>query len=167
MSLIETNDVQSERLNRRFKSKVQKGSTMNISSLNIAGSALNAAATEVWATAHNVANVNTANFNPTDIHYQTGSNGLGVEPVFRSRDSLLQPAKEQFLDIDASLDKELSFNTENFLNSARSLEAEQANSVDIATEFVHLIMAENMFNANAVSISTDNNMFGTIIDLKA
>lgn len=102
-------------------------------------SALNSFATGVQGTAYNLANVNTASFQPVSVRYQSGRPAdLGVRPI------VTRPAPDV-------------------------LAGEQAapySHVDVAREMTNLIINQRSFEANTAVIRTGDELLGVLVDLK-
>lgn len=102
-------------------------------------SALNSFATGVQGTAYNIANVNTASFQPVSVRYQSGRPAdQGVHPV------ITRPAPD-------------------------IVSGEQAapfSHVDVAREMTNLITNQRAFEANATFIRTGDELLGVLVDLK-
>ena len=137
----------------------------------ISVSALDAFATGMQAIAHNIANINTARFQPQSVYYsslppytgvQVGSVTGGPEPELVP---VLQPEPEmrtsplpepQFGVLPPPPDDLTSFMPPEWLNpSQTSLEREMAN----------MIMVQRAYEANVVPIRVWDEMTGTLLDL--
>jgi flagellar basal-body rod protein FlgC len=139
----------------------------------ISVSALDAFATGMQATAHNIANVNTEGFQPQAVYYsslppytgvQVGHITGGPDPELvpvRPPDPqvLTAPVPEQQIGVLPPPPNDLtSFLPPEWLNpSQTSLEREMAN----------MIMAQRAYEANVVPIRAWDEMTGTLIDLTA
>lgn len=115
---------------------------MITSAMNSGLSALNAFSTGVHGSAYNLANLNTAGFNPVSVHYSSGplsSHGLetGVHPVVSRTVSSTTPTTQAF----------------------------QPSHTDLAREMVNLTVNQNAFDANAQVIRASDEMLGTLVDM--
>lgn len=124
-----------------------------------AASALNAFSEGMNATSHNIANVNTAGFEPLQVSYETGPQGQGVQvssiesaslPVSDSAAASTYPPPE-VMD----------------MRSVLPPEALDSSNTEISREFSTMIATQRAYEANAVSVQTWDAMLGTIIDVKA
>ena len=106
-------------------------------------SALNAFATGVQGTAYNIANINTAGFQPVSVDYRSGRPAdHGVRPVVN------RPPADT---------------TVSATPAGQSLPVSHVNE---AREMTKLIVNQRSFEANAVVIRTSDDLIGTLIDLK-
>ena len=133
------------------------------SSMSIGSSALSAFGAGMQTVTHNVANVNTAGFNPQRAEYSdiAGNNGTRLDAVFQgdgragqegtrvSYDELRQRAR----DMGASEGTPL----ESLFPSGTSLER----------EMVDLVAMPHTYEANAQVVRTADDMLGVILDMKA
>ena len=110
-------------------------------------SALNAFSSGMQATAHNIANVSTSNFEPHTYVYMSGPMDHGVVFMPKAgfeqsveRPAYTEPAPGYFTDI---------------IN----------NSVDIPREMVNMIMNQHAYGANARVISAGEDISGVLLDL--
>ncbi len=112
-------------------------------SLHTGLSALNAFATGIQGTAYNIANVNTAGFQPVSVDYRSGRPAdQGVRPV------VTRPAA------DATV-------------SATPVEQVlPVSHVNEAREMTKLIVNQRSFEANAVVIRASDDLIGSLINLK-
>ena len=115
---------------------------MITSAMNSGLNAMNAFSTGVHGSAYNLANMNTAGFNPVAVHYSSGplsSNGLeaGVRPVV-SRS--VSPAAE-------------------------TTQVFQPSRTDPAREMVNLTVNQNAFDANAQVIRASDELLGALVDV--
>lgn len=102
-------------------------------------SALNSFATGVQGTAYNIANVNTASFQPVSVRYQSNRpEDLGVHPV------ITRPAPDV----------------------VSGEHAAPFSHVDVAREMTNLIVNQRSFEANAAVIRTGDELLGVLVDLK-
>ena len=133
------------------------------SSMSIASSALSAFGAGMQTTTHNVANVNTAGFNPQRAEYSdiAGNNGTRLDAVFQgdglagqegtriSYDELRQRARDMGAGEGAPL--------ESLFPSGTSLER----------EMTELVAMPHTYEANAQVVRTSDDMLGVILDMKA
>ena len=115
---------------------------MIISAMNNSLGAMNAFSTGVHGSAYNLANVNTAGFNPVAVHYTSGpvsASGMemGVRPVVSRPTSSIKETEHVF----------------------------QPSRTDVAREMVNLTVNEDSFAANAQVIRTSDEMLGTLVDM--
>ena len=111
-----------------------------MTSLSTGLSALQAFSTGVHGTAYNIANVNTGGFQPVSVRYQSGKPAdQGVRPVISrpAPDPTHQPA-----------------------------EVPSFSHVDEAREMTNLIINQRSFEANAAVIRTNDELLGTLVDLR-
>ena len=111
---------------------------MIISAMNNSLGAMNAFSTGVHGSAYNLANVNTAGFNPVAVHYTSGpvsASGMemGVRPVVSRPTSSIKETEHVF----------------------------QPSRTDVAREMVN----QDAFAANAQVIRTSDEMLGTLVDM--
>lgn len=126
------------------------------SSFQVAASAIDSFSVGVSATAHNVANVNTADFDPVTVRYQSGAADRGVD-AYVSSNNLEDQADMAFLKASEA---------EKLPDSAIP-ELFNPSKTDLSHEFTDLIIAKSVIGANAKVITVANNMMGTILDIKA
>lgn len=120
---------------------------MSIQSLGgSAFSAMDAFSTGMSAVAHNIANVNTAGFEPLSVRYATGARGEGVE---------------------LGSVRTTEFSTEFGKGALLPPEAENPGGTDVAREFTTMISTERAFEANAAAVGTWDEMLGTLLDARA
>lgn len=121
-----------------------------IDAIYSAASGLNAFGNGMNVTAHNIANVETAGFQPQSANYATGSQGQGVElqvmppPVLEGNSTAVQAAIETFVPPET-------------LNPSNT---------DISHEFVNMIATQRAYEANATTIKAWDEMQGVAVDLK-
>lgn len=120
--------------------------------MNIAASAMDAHSWGMAVTAHNVANVNTAGFEPQRAAYATGPQGRGVrlDAVFQGSGlagAAGGPAR----------------------GAASGLlpEAAQPSATDPAREMTQMISTQRTYEANAQVVRSGDAMLGTLLDMKA
>ncbi len=115
---------------------------MLISAMNTSLSAMNAFSTGVHGSAYNLANVNTAGFNPVAVHYASGpSSSSGTETGVR-------PVVSRPVSAPAE--------TGRVFGPSRT---------DVAREMVNLSVNQNAFDANAQVIRASDEMLGTLVDM--
>lgn len=125
-----------------------RDSSILLGSLYVGASALNAFSKGVQATAHNLANVSTANFKPAETRYNERPAGQGVDAALVLRSS------EQ-VETAAYVD----------MSSAGNME--QPGGTEIAKEISFLIMSERAFQANAKTITVTDQLIGYVLDTKS
>ncbi|MBF0377471.1 MAG: hypothetical protein HQK72_08290 [Desulfamplus sp.] len=113
-----------------------------VSSINSSSQALRAFDTGIAVTANNIANVESDNFKSSRTVMNEGNNG-GVK-VSLSKNSADGPLVTQ----SNGTTKELS-------------------NTDLATEFTSMINYQSAYGANVKTIQTDDEMKGTILNMKA
>ncbi len=128
------------------------------SSLQIGASALNAFSWGTAVTAHNVANVSTAGFEPSRAVYSSNSNDQGV-----SFETALNDAGSQ---VNSSSDKTAISGVYD-ATSAIPLEASSPSGTDLSQEFTQMISTQHAYEANAQVVRTSDAMLGTLLDIKA
>ena len=107
-------------------------------------SALNAFATGVQGTAYNIANINTAGFQPVSVDYRSGRPAdHGVRPV------VTRPPADTTVSATPA--------------AGQSVPVSHVNE---AREMTKLIVNQRSFEANAVVIRASDDLIGTLIDLK-
>ena len=111
---------------------------MLISAMNNSLSAMNAFSTGVHGSAYNLANVNTAGFNPVAVHYASGPSSSSGTETGLSR-PVSAPAE-----------------TGRVFGPSRT---------DVAREMVNLSVNQNAFDANAQVIRASDEMLGTLVDM--
>jgi len=111
------------------------------SATNSAGSALRVEALRLQASAHNIANLQTAGFDPVQVEAQSQPGG-GVSARIVSSD---RPNPTVNLD-------------------GQSL---TTSNTDLATELVNQMRASNAYKANVKTLQTADEMSGTALDLVA
>lgn len=122
-------------------------------SLHIATGALRTLSTGIAVSAHNVANISTAGFEPQRALYATGSGGRGVEVDAVLRDSMSLGGKAIQENADQYGDNEIH--------------GFEPSGTDIAKEFALMIDTGHAFAANAQTVRTAEEMAGTISDIIA
>lgn len=106
-------------------------------------SALNAFRKKMDVTANNIANVNTDNFKKSRVNMQEGSNG-GVQVNIQQINTPGYP-KEVYQD-DALVEVESS-------------------NVDLVEEITDMVVTKAGFNANLKTVSTQNQVLGSLLDI--
>ena len=127
-------------------------------SMQLGASAMNTHSWGMAVTAHNVANVSTAGFEPQRAVYATGPAGQGVR-----LDAVLQgngapnavgtpySAAQAVYDVTSGL----------------PLEAANPSGTDLGREMVSMITNQHAYKANAAVVRTGDAMLGTLLDIKA
>lgn len=113
---------------------------------------MNAFGTGIAASAHNVANINTAGFRPQTVVYETGPEGEGVQAV------VVQPSK-----FPQEAEQWSAASAANLLPP----EALNPSGTEPAREFTAMITAQRAFEANAAVIRTRDETLGVLVDMKA
>lgn len=124
-----------------------------------AASAMNALGQGMNATAHNIANVNTAGFDPLQVYYETGPQGLGVQ--VSSVESAAYPVSDR-----AAANANPALEAVDMV-SMLPPEALNSSNTELAREFSTMIATQRAYEANAVSVQTWDAMLGTLVDIKA
>ncbi|MGL1958974.1 MAG: flagellar basal body protein [Colwellia sp.] len=117
---------------------------MNINGLASSVSGLRASATRINVSGHNIANVNTDEFKSQVVN-QTENRGIVETTITR----------------DETKGPEVQHPTDN-----GTLEKVELSNVDISQEVGNQILASNNYKANAKAIQVQDEVMGTIIDLK-
>lgn len=121
------------------------------SALYMAADSLAVHSVGMQVTAHNIANVSTADFLPQRATYATGQNGVGVE---------LQSVRKQ----DAPLGRPSLANNAEASESAAKI---RASGTELAREIPQMIATQRAFEANAATIRTAEEMSATILNIIA
>lgn len=127
-------------------------------SMQLGASAMNTHSWGMAVTAHNVANVSTAGFEPQRAVYATGPAGQGVR-----LDAVLQgngvpnAAGTPYSAAQAVYD----------VTSGLPLEATNPSGTDLGREMVSMITSQHAYKANAAVVRTGDDMLGTLLDIKA
>lgn len=132
---------------------------MNISeSLQTGASALKAHAWGMAVTAHNLANVNTAGFQPQNALLATGPNGKGVQldAVLFQTDNIRQDPTQRPQAADQP----------NFPQSVSSQDFVRSSGTDMAREMVNMTVAQRTYEANTKMVQTADEMLGSLLDIK-
>ena len=129
-----------------------------INALHIGSSAMNVHSWGMAVSAHNVANVNTAGFNPERALYATGPQGQGVQ-----LNAIQQFSREQ-----NQFGPVIGPSTI-LQNYTGNLPAEFVHSsgTDLAREMVNMIGTQRGYEANAKVVQSSDNMLGYLLDTKA
>ncbi len=132
-----------------------------INALQNAASAMDAFATGVQGNAYNIANVNTNGFDPVSVNYQSGPAAgenprleQGVLPIV-TRPGSFSPSGSAPGETDT-----VSFSPE-------AMALANPSNTDIAREMTGMISNQRAFEANAATIPTQDQMLGTIINIKS
>lgn len=125
------------------------------SSLLLGVNAMNVHSIGMQVTAHNIANVNTAEFNPQRELYATGPNGQGVE---------LDAVTRQFKPYD--LASRNAANADGF-PAGTPPEFINPSGTELAREIPHMITTQRAFEANAATVRASDEMLGTLLSIKA
>jgi len=113
--------------------------------------ALQAISVSQQVAANNVANVNTDEFRPSRVEYETGPGDQGVRVQEIMQNTSPAPLVEEY----AATYDELRYE-EMLLD---------ASSTDLATEMVQMIENEQAFAANVAALHTSLDMTGVLIDM--
>lgn len=126
-----------------------------IDAVSTAQSALSAMSTAMAVSANNVANVNTDGYKAKDARLETGPQGQGV----RVADVVPDGSAGGYRPVAVS-----------GLNEAGVYEPSVAmvetSNVDLARETVDMIETSRAFEANVVAVRTQDDMLGTLLDLR-
>ncbi len=130
--------------------------------MNIAASAMNVHSRGMAVTAHNLANVNTAGFEPQRAAYATGPQGRGVQLDAVFQGSGLAGAVE-------GQDARGPTDSASLRGAALGLlpEAVQPSGTDLAREMTQMIATQRTYEANARVMRSGDAMLGTLLDMKA
>ena len=130
-------------------------------SMQLGASAMNTHSWGMAVSAHNVANVSTAGFEPQRAVYATGPAGQGVrlDAVLQGNGPAGSPgtggtafsAAQAVYDVTAGL----------------PLEATSPSGTNLAREMVSMISTQHAYTANAATVRTGDAMLGTLLDIKA
>ena len=130
-------------------------------SMQLGASAMNTHSWGMAVSAHNVANVSTAGFEPQRAVYATGPAGQGVR-----LDAVLQgngPA-------GSSGTGGTGFNAAQAVYDVTAglpLEATNPSRTNLAREMVSMISTQHAYTANDATVRTGDAMLGTLLDIKA
>lgn len=133
-----------------------------------AASAMNAFGVGMAVSAHNVANVNTAGFQPQATTYATGPQGQGVQA------QVMPPTSPSALSGPAGVTDSAAPSTASVADAdaasgiagVPSLPPEAPSGTEPVREFVAMSAAQNAYAANAVSIRAWDETLGVIVDMK-
>lgn len=129
---------------------MMEGGSMAIAGLNgalhLASGSMRAHAGGMGVVAHNIANVSTAGFEPLRATYVTGPGGMGARLEF---------VRNTGMDLAAQA-------------GVAAMPAENRPSgTDLAREVTGMIAGQRSYEANATVVRATDEMFGTLIDIKA
>lgn len=133
-------------------------------SMQLGASAMNTHSWGMAVAAHNVANSNTAGFEPQRAVYATGPAGQGVR-----LDAVLQ-GNSPFGISGAGNTSGASYSAAQAVfdvTAGLPLEATSPSGTDIAREMVSMISTQHAYKANATTVRTSDAMLGTLLDIKA
>jgi len=122
---------------------------MAINGLNIGASGLQAYQRALDISANNVANALTKNFQPRQPQFQEAAPAAAGVVV------TLSPAGSQ------------TANTVNAANNGNQASEDQASGTDLTTEIVNQIQYQAGFNFSAKIVKTNDEILGTLLDLRA
>lgn len=127
-------------------------------SLQLGASAMDAFSWGMAVTAHNVANVSTAGFQPGRAEYATNANDQGVKfsAVLKDAGSSVGPNSNQAA-ATAVYD----------VTSGMPLEATSPSGTELSGEITRMITTQHAYEANAQVVRTSDTMLGTLLDIKA
>lgn len=120
-------------------------------------SALGALSTQMQVSANNVANMNTNEFQASRADLQTGPQDQGVQVSAIMQDQSPGP-------LVPSLERTTNPETGQVDTSWQYV---QGSNTDLAREFVGMTATQHAYEANAVAIRTQDEMYGTILDIMA
>ena len=109
-------------------------------------------------TAHNVANVSTAGFEPQRAAFATGPSGQGVR-----LDAILQGSGTAGLSGGATSAANAVFD----VTSGLPLEAAAPSRTNLTREMAVMTSTQHAYEANAQVVRTSDAMLGTMLDIKA
>lgn len=132
-----------------------------INAMNNAGSAMDAFATGVQGNAYNIANVNTNGFDPVAVRYQSGS-AAGENPRLEQgvQAIVTRPGNDGLTGSSATQADTATFSPE-------AMALANPSNTDVAREMTSMIANQRAFEANAATIPTQDQMLGTIINIKS
>ena len=148
---------------------------MNIGGLGvvpyISVSALDAFATGMQAIAHNIANINTAGFQPQAVYYSSLPPSMGVQVGYiTGPDPELVPGYPPAPEVLAAPVPEQQLGMlpppPNDLTSFLPPEWIQPSQTSLEREMANMIMAQRAYEANTVPIRTWDEITGTLVNLK-
>jgi flagellar basal-body rod protein FlgC len=111
---------------------------------NAALSGLQAASLKLKVGANNLANANTDGFQKQQVTTQAGTYGIEVKVEKVSAAEALPSS-----------------------NAGSEKIADERSNVDVAEELIQVKVAQNIFDANAKTLQTEDNMLGRILDIQA
>ncbi len=117
--------------------------------------ALSAISTSVAVTANNVANVNTDGFKSSSTTFETGQNGQGVQVQEIRQDQSSGAYRQEVLPLE----------TETGV-MASQLQYVETSNTDLVRESVNLIQSQHAFSANIAAIRAQDDLTGTVLDMK-
>jgi len=120
-------------------------------------SALNALSTQMQVSANNVANMNTNGFQASRASLETGWQDQGVRVASIDKDTTPGP-------MVPSLERSRNAETGGVETSWQYVEG---SNTDLVREFTHMNSVQNAYEANAVAIRSQDEMFGTVLDILA
>lgn len=124
---------------------IQSGfSNMVSTAYNAALSGLHAASLKLKVGAHNLANAHTDGFQKQQVTTQAGTYGIEVKVEKVSASEALSSSYA---------------GSEKVVN--------ERSNVDVAEELIQVKVAQNIFDANAKILQTEDNMLGRILDIQA
>lgn len=136
---------------------------MAINGLNIGASGLQAFQRGLDVSAHNVANALTNNFRPQQAQFQEGSPNGVVVTISQSGSQLANAVNNTGNNGTTNPNNAPNNNTAN-LNNANIL---QTSGTDLNTEIVNQIQYQAGFNFSARIVQTNDEILGTLVNLKA
>jgi flagellar basal-body rod protein FlgC len=125
---------------------------MAINGLNIGASGLQAYQRALDVSANNVANALTKNFQPRQPQFQEAAPAAAGVVV------TLSPAGNQIAN---------AVNNANNSNNGNQASLDQASGTDLTTEIINQIQYQAGFNFSAKVVKTNDEILGTLLDLKA
>ena len=126
-----------------------------IDAISAGQSALSALSTSMAATANNVANSNTDGYTSEEVRLTTGPDGQGV----RASDVVRDAAPGGYSPESVS-----AYNQAGVYEPSAGLV--ETSNVDLARQAVHMAETSRAFEANVVSIRTQDDMIGTLLDMR-
>ena len=124
---------------------IQSGfSNMVSTAYNAALSGLHAASLKLKVGANNLANAHTDGFQKQQVRTQAGTYGIEVKVEKVSAAEALPSS-----------------------NAGSEKIADERSNVDVAEELIQVKVAQNIFDANAKTLQTEDNMLGRILDIQA
>ncbi|MHC1787970.1 flagellar basal body rod protein FlgC [Solidesulfovibrio sp.] len=123
--------------------------------ISSAQSALSAMSASMAATANNVANVNTDGYKSRDVRLQTGPGGQGV----RVADVVEDASAGGYRPAAVSARNEAGV-------YEPSVGMVETSNVDLARQSVDMIETSRAFEANVAVVRTQDDMLGTLLDMR-